>query len=248
MRHRPDGRGADAGPFLSLAILCYRSQERIVPFVEKMHDILSDYNFKWELILVANYQDGVHDRTPEIVAELCKRLPNTTAVAMKKKGMMGWDMVMGLDACRGEYIGVVDGDGQFPHEAINACIGRLLHDEVDLVKTYRVLRGDGPVRIVLSFGYNTLFRLLFRKSRYLDINSKPKFFRRSVYEQLHIESTDWFADAEIMIKAGRLGLRVAEIPVHYQELEGRYSFVKPEAVLEFLKNLWRYRFGEKRAR
>lgn len=249
MSRRPaEDQGGGAPPFISLAILCYRAEERIVPFVEKMHAILSDYNFSWEIILVANYQEGVQDRTPEIVSGLCKRLPNTSMVAMKKRGMMGWDLVMGLDACRGEYLGVVDGDGQFPHEAINACIGRLLHDDVDLVKTYRVLRGDGPARIILSFVYNRLFRLLFTKSRYFDINSKPKFFRRSSYERLHIESTDWFADAEIMIKAGRLGLRVAEIPVHYNELEGRYSFVKPEAILEFLKNMWRYRFGEKRWR
>ena len=233
-------------PKVSLAILCYRAQERIVPFVEKMHEILSDYNFRWEIILVANYQIGVADRTPAIVKELCKRLPDTRMVAIEKHGMMGWDMVMGLDACRGDYIGVVDGDGQFPHEAINACIGRLLHEDLDLVKTYRVRRGDGPARFVLSVVYNGLFRLLFPKSRYFDINSKPKFFKRSAYERLKIESKDWFADAEVMIKAGRMRMRVAELPIHYKELKGRYSFVRAGTILEFLANMWRFRFGKKR--
>ncbi len=246
-RSRQAAPAKEAPPFLSLAVLCYRSEERIVHFVEKMHSVLSDYNFPWELVLVANYEKEREDRTPEIVAKLVERLPKTKLVALEKRGRMGWDMVTGLAACDGEFLGVVDGDGQFPHEAVNACVGRLLHEDLDLVKTYRVLRGDGPVRFALSFAYNGLFRLLFPASRYFDINSKPKFFRRSAYEKLAIESTDWFADAEIMIKAGRLGLRVAELPVHYRELEGRYSFVDAGTILEFLRNLWRYRFGDKRS-
>jgi hypothetical protein len=31
---------------------------------------------------------------------------------------MGWDMRMGLDAAHGTYIGVIDGDEQFPTEAV----------------------------------------------------------------------------------------------------------------------------------
>ncbi|MBI4054531.1 MAG: glycosyltransferase family 2 protein [Elusimicrobia bacterium] len=234
-------------PKISLAVLCYRTEDAVIPFVEKMHAILSDYNFPWELVLVANYLQGIPDRTPEVVANLCERLPHIRHIALEKKGMMGWDMRTGLEACRGEYLGVVDGDGQFPHEAINACIGRLLHDEVDLVKTYRVLRGDGWLRRFLSFHYNLFFRILFPQQRFFDINSKPKFIRRSAYRMLNLCSDGWFIDAEIMIAAARLGLRVAEIPIHFNELRGRHSFVRLGAILEFLKNLWEYRFGSQRA-
>jgi hypothetical protein len=103
-----------------------------------------------------------------------------------------------------------------------------------------VRRSDGLYRIVISVVYNLLFRMMFGL-RYRDINSKPKILRRSQFEKMHLTSEDWFIDAEIMIRAGEMGLKVAEIPIHFYNLSGRASFVKPRAILEFMKNLWNYR-------
>src|SRR5438067_11815272 len=85
---------------------------------------------------------------------------NVRSVVRPKEGMMGWDMRMGLDAARGTYIGVIDGDGQFPPESIIACLLKAELEQLDLTKTYRVLRDDGLYRRLISAVYNWLFKLL----------------------------------------------------------------------------------------
>jgi glycosyltransferase involved in cell wall biosynthesis len=234
-------------PHFSLVVLCYRSGHSIVPFVEKLRQVLSRCNFSWELVLVGNYIEGGDDETPQVVRELANRWPNVSAVIRPKEGMMGWDMRTGLNAARGEYIGVIDGDGQFPVEAVVACLLKAEMDNLDLTKTYRVRRDDGIYRRLISYVYNGLFKLLFGLQIH-DVNSKPKIIRRVKYELLDLQSDDWFADAEIMIRAREAGLTIGEIPVHFALNEMRSSFVKPAALFEFMSNLIRYRFGSRKRR
>src|SRR4029453_9233462 len=113
----------------SIAVLCYRAEEEIIPFVENLHEIMSLFRFEWELILVANFWKGSKDRTPVIAQHLAEGWPNVRVLAEPKKGAMGWDMRRGLDACRGKYIGVIDGDGQFPVEAIFSCFAEIRSEE-----------------------------------------------------------------------------------------------------------------------
>ena len=229
-------------PHFSLVVLCYRSGQNIIPFVERLQRTLSRCNFSWELVLVGNYVEGSNDETPQVVAKLAENSNNIRTVIRPKQGMMGWDMRMGLDAARGTYIGVIDGDGQFPPGSIIACLLKCELEDLDLTKTYRVIRDDGLYRRLISTVYNGIFSLLFG-FKVRDINSKPKIIRRDKYELLQLESDDWFADAEIMIRARELGLKIGETPVHFKVNDNRGSFVKPRAILEFTSNLLKYRFS-----
>jgi glycosyltransferase involved in cell wall biosynthesis len=231
-----------ADPDFSLVVLCYRSGKSIIPFVERLCQALSFCNLSWELVLVGNYIEGTDDETPEVVNALAQSRPNIRTVVRPKVGMMGWDMRMGLNVARGEYIGVIDGDGQFPPESVIACLLKAKLENLDLTKTYRVRRDDGLYRQIISIGYNLLFRLLFGL-RIHDVNSKPKIIRRSKYELLHLESNDWFADAEIMIRAQQNRLTIGEVPVHFMSNDARASFVRSAAIIEFTSNLFKYRFG-----
>ena len=232
----------------SMAILCYRGGANIIPFVQNFHKIMEMFRFNWEIVLVGNYWPGTNDETPEVVKKLAALLPNVRYIAEPKQGAMGWDARKGLEACRGKYIGFIDGDGQFPVEAVFSCFAKIKSDDFDLLKTYRVHRGDGLYRQIISSIYNRLFRILFPDYRgHSDVNSKPKIMKREAYEQMRLESDDWFFDAEIMLQCLELKLRVYEIPVRFQTLDGRNSFVKPGAIFEFLKHLISYRFSRRNA-
>jgi glycosyltransferase involved in cell wall biosynthesis len=233
----------------SMAILCYRAGESIVPFVENLHRIMSMFRIEWELVLVANYWPGTGDRTPDVCTALAARLPHVRCIAEPKQGAMGWDMRKGLEACRGRYIGVIDGDGQFPVEAIFSCFAKIRSEGYDFIKTYRVKRADGLWRNFISWIYQRIFNLLFPAYRgFHDVNSKPKIMTRAAFERMELLSDDWFIDAEIMLNCLALRLRMYEIPVKFQSLGGRKSFVKPGAVFEFLDHLLRYRFGPRHRR
>jgi glycosyltransferase involved in cell wall biosynthesis len=243
-----DGMSASATeeePHFSLVVLCYRSSKSVIPHVERLHRMLSLMRPSWEMVLVGNYNEGSQDETPSVVQELASRLPHVRALTLPKRGMMGWDMRMGLNEARGKYIGVVDGDGQFPFESIFACLFKIEVEDLDMVKTYRVQRGDGLYRKVISKGYNLVFNVLFGFGE-RDVNSKPKILKGDKYRQLDLRSDDWFTDAEMMIRAYELGFRIGEIPTHFAANRDRDSFVTPQSIWEFLLNLLRYRFGKRR--
>ena len=78
-----------------------------------------------------------------------------------------------------------------------------------------------------------------------DVNSKPKARTRASYERLDLESNDWFIDAEIMIQAGSLGFRVAEVSTYFNAPPRNSDrFITFFTILEFVKNLVRFRFTE----
>lgn len=230
-------------PELSIVMLCYRGGERITSSAQEVIRIIKPVIPDFELILVANY-DRSDDNTPAVVAKLAQADACIRYSAVPKEGMMGWDMKTGLALARGNYIAIIDGDGQMPFEDILRVYAAIMEARADMAKTYRTARGDDLWRIVVSYLYNFLFRVLFPGLRAHDINSKPKIFSRHALRQLQLVSHDWFIDAEMMIQARRYRFSIVEIPTVFKKLVGRQSFVKTQTIAEFLKNLIVFRVRE----
>ena len=228
-------------PKLSVIILCYRSGESLIDFFEEVKETVANYVPIHEFILVANYLEGSNDRTGEYAKVVAAENENCTALSISKKGMMGWDMRQGLDAATGDVLCIIDGDGQFPISSILDCYQVMEKEKVDLVKTYRETRNDGIYRRIISTAYNLIFKILFPGLNSKDVNSKPKLLRSSAYKKMKLTSDDWFVDAEIMLNVRDYKMSFREIPVEFDELKGRKSFVKPQAIIEFLINMVRYR-------
>lgn len=235
----------EENPELSIVILCYRAGNTIPPFVEKVIKTLEDDGiFEYELVLVGNYDKDSRDQTPKIVAGIAKQNPKIIYSAKMKEGQMGWDMRTGLALARGRYIAVIDGDGQVLTEDLVRVYKKIKEEQLDFVKTYRIKRGDSLWRRCISFFYNQFFQILFPGLKSKDINSKPKIMSRQTYKKLDLNSNDWFIDAEIMIQARRLGLKIGEVPTFFRGLEGRKSFIRLPAIIEFIKNLIIFRIKE----
>ena len=158
--------------------------------------------------------------------------------------MMGWDMKSGLDLTSGNYIAVIDGDGQFQISDVVKVYRKISEAGLDLVKTHRLTRGDGWLRRLISFKFNLISRVLFPGIKSKDINAKPKIFSRQAYQKMKLTSDDWFIDAEIMIQARRYGFKVEEIPTTFSGLTGRRSFINFNSLLEFIRNLLKARLAE----
>ncbi len=232
----------ETAPEFSLVILCYRAGEFARKFTARTQKTLDDAGIDdYELILVGNYVEDSDDPTPQVVRELAAGDPRIRCSAVPKQGWMGWDMKSGLELARGRYVGVIDGDGQMPVSDVPALYRMLRREGFDLVKTFRITRGDGLGRRLISNLYNKLFHLLFPGLPARDMNAKPKIMTREAYSRMRLTSDDWFIDAEIMLEARRLGLSIGELPTGFLGLTGRRSFISWRAVLEFLGNLARHR-------
>lgn len=232
---------------LSVVVLCYQSGELIRKFVAQLRNEIVPLKINFELILVANYDDGVADETPLIAAEIAREMTECVVIAKSKRGKMGWDMKSGIMAAHGNYIALIDGDGQMPVSDIPAVYEIISRGTFDLVKTFRARRYDGLYRTVLSYFYNLIFSMLFNPDfPAKDINSKPKIITRQAMSKMTLRSNDWFTDAEIMLEANRLKLRICEIATVFYRNERRPSFVRPAVIIEFICNLIDYRLKLRR--
>lgn len=233
-------------PELSVVILCYRSGDFAKIFHKKVSDLLRDRNVDYEIILVGNYRPNTGDNTPAVVKEIASGDSRTKAVVKEKtseKQAMGWDLKSGLELTSGKIIAFIDGDGQMPPEDIIRLYDKMKEGGFDFCKVQRISRGDGPYRKFISKTFNTFMRTLFPGIKD-DINAKPKIFTREVYNKLHLESPDWFIDAEIMIKVRRLNLKVGEVETDFYENTRRRSFISLKANFEFIKNIIYWRIKE----
>jgi len=230
---------------LSAIVLCYRAEESIRRVIEPLDEQLREAGVPYELVLVANFNEGQPDGTPAIVEQFAATREHVRTVIGPKRGAMGWDMRSGLEAARGERMVVIDGDAQNPVGDVLVMYRAMRQTGVELMKGRRIARFDSRYRALVSFVYNLLFRLLFRTGRLWDINGKPKGLTRAAYERMALRSDDWFIDAEIVLQARRLGMRVAELPVVFHDNAERASFVRASAIWEFLVNMGRQRLSRR---
>ncbi len=232
-------------PDLSVVILCYKAGDSAREFVKGTLKALKDAQiFDYEIILVGNYHKNLGDKTPWVVKNIARKNPRIKYIAKVKKGMMGWDMKSGLHLATGKYVAVMDGDGQVPTEDIIKVYRKIIEGKYDIVKTYRMERGDSLWRKIISFSFNILFKIFFPGLNARDINSKPKIMSAAVYKKLQLLSDGWFIDAEIMIQARRYHFKIGEVPTVFLGLTGRRSFVTLTTIVEFIINLCKYRIKE----
>jgi glycosyltransferase involved in cell wall biosynthesis len=227
---------------LSVIVLCYEAREAIHRVIDPLYEQLEAAGISYELVLVANQWADRPDPTGRIVEEFAEQHDSVRTVIKDKQGAMGWDMRSGLAAAEGDVMVVIDGDAQNPVDDVLKMYRRMQATGVDVMKGRRIARFDGPYRRVISAIYNLLFSVLFGTRGIWDVNGKPKGLTRAAYEALELESDDWFIDAEMVLSAQRKGLAISELPVVFHRNEERDSFVRPAAILEFLRNMARQRF------
>lgn len=230
-----------AGLQLSLAMPCYNEADGLRDTVSALAAALTRERIQFELVLVDN---GSTDRTGAIIDELIAEGHPIRKMRVERNQGYGHGIVTGLDACRAPLIGYLCADGQVGPEDV-ARTYRLManREERVLAKVRRRFRQDSWKRKIVSIIYNFLMLGVFGWLGAIDINGSPKIFSRRVFRAMKLVSTDWFLDPEIMIKAKALGLRVIEIDVEGYARHGGVSNVRRQTILEFLKNIWRYRTG-----
>ena len=193
----------------------------------------------YELIVV---DDASTDATGRLADEAAERDPRIMAVHHPKKRKLGGSIKSGFAAATGDIVLYTDADLPFDmDELIKAC--RVMrHYEADLVSAYRLDRtGEGYVRIVYSTLYNLLVRVLFGM-RIRDINFAFKLCRREVLESMTLVSEGSFIDAELVVRAQKLGFHIVQFGVDYfPRTRGVSTLSSPSVIVKLLREMFALR-------
>ena len=222
----------------SLAIPAYNEGESIGFVVRGVADALRRVEFDFEIVVVDN---GSTDNTADILAAIKKEIAEVKVIRVPANKGYGGGILTGLANCSGDVLGFMHADSQVASEKIPVIFRRILSENLDFCKSVRVERKESFFRVLQSFVYNFIFRMLFG-GRYRDINGTPKIFRRNFYERLNLISRDWFLDPEIMIKAMKMDTKIGEVEIIWDTRKGGPSHVSLLTALEFVKNMFLYKF------
>lgn len=203
------------------------------------------FPYDWKIIVGDN---GSTDRTPDVAQGLAREHPDDVAyyrATAKGKGrvikecwaageadilsFMDVDLSTGLDAFPALIAAVAD-------EGYDVAIGSRLHPQSRVKRSLK--------RRVLTRGYNTLVKLLFRTT-FNDAQCGFKAARREAAQKVlpHVEDLAWFFDTEFLVLAERLGYRVKEVPVTWEEDE-RTSVKMASTIVSDLRGLARMRLSQ----
>lgn len=228
---------ATPAPALSLVMPLFNEEAGIEHAALALFQTLSYAQLPTQVILVDN---GSTDGTRARIEALLPHLPGFELLHLPTNRGYGGGILAGLRQTTAPVLGYLWGDEQIaPYAAVRAY-QHLLEGSFDLVKARRTVRLDGLERRIVSAAYHTLFPLFF-PVHLKDLHGCPKLFTRATYEALHPTAEDWFLDAQLLIGATRLGLRIGEVDVVYWPRQTGRSKVRLNTLLEFGLNLVRYR-------
>src|SRR6185369_13549438 len=222
-------------PFESISAVlpAYNEEENIENAAKRMADALRSLLLRdWEVIIV---DDGSVDQTGKIADDLAAEDAAHIRVFHHSPNR-GYASALntGFTNARHQLIFFTDSDLQFDVGEIKSLLP--LIEDADIVCGFRIYRFDHLTRLVLSWGFNLLVRIMFRIG-VRDIDCAFKLFRREVFDKVTIESKKFFVNAEVLAKARYFGFRLAEVGVrHYPRPAGR-STVRASHIFSTLGEL-----------
>lgn len=160
---------------------------------------------------------------------------NTVALAKKekikvirrnKKYGKGADFWYASKKAKGEYIVQIDADYQFSPKEIPLLI-RALEDGADIAIALRKSHKGAPIiRTVGNLIFSAVTFLLIGKRIY-DVVAGFKAFHKHILLSLDLKEPHFGYEGEIIVKAARLGYKIAQVPVSYRVRSTGESQVNP---------------------
>lgn len=201
-------------PHLSLVIPVYNEAGNILPLVGTAVEVFTQLGRPYEIVLV---NDGSTDATEAEIAEAAKRWPVCRELRLPQNSGQAAALLAGLRETRGEFIAMMDGDGQNDPRDLPALLALVETGTVDLACGWRVDRHDSTLRRIMSRLANAV------RSRFLgdgvhDSGCQLRAMRRAVRDAFYpMELMQSFIPA----LAVAAGFRVGERPVrHHPRVRG----------------------------
>ena len=206
---------------LSIVIPCLNEEICIGEFVDWCHQGMETAGITGEILII----DSSTDRSPEIAESRGARV-----LRVPKRGL-GRAYIDSLPHIRGKYVIMGDCDLTYDFRELKPFVEKL-ESGFEYVMGSRfagyIENGSMPA-LHRYFGTPLTTWLLnwIYGTRYSDIHCGMRAMTRDALNRIRLESQSWEYASEMVLKAARLKLRIAEVPVRfYKDREGRLSHHK----------------------
>jgi glycosyltransferase involved in cell wall biosynthesis len=215
---------------LSLILPVYNQEDIIAPVYKTIYQTINKLGISFECILVEN---GSVDETRSVTQKLAQIYPHTISISTTKG--YGSAVISGLEVARGKYFCYMPSDGQVDLSVIPLLWKLAKSHKYKIVKIRRFNR-ESIIRSFISKLLSSIISLRFQTPS-IDINGSPRIIQLDDIKKLHLSYRDSFIDAEMTVKANRLGWNIIEIPMQNLDRFGGKSSRNWKTYLEFIKNV-----------
>ncbi|MGC0238447.1 glycosyltransferase family 2 protein [Arthrobacter sp. SD76] len=175
-------------------------------------------NIPWVLRRMPLYVDEVvivDGRSTDNTVGVARAVRQDIKVVDEKRKGKGVALRSGFAAATGDIIVMLDADGSMDPQEIGWFVSPLQHD-YDFVKGSRYVTGGGSEDLtwLRRTGNRALTGLAnaVLHSNYSDLCYGYIAFRRECLDVLQLESDGFEIETELIVRAARAGLRIAEVP------------------------------------
>lgn len=179
-----------------------------------------ELNLPWVLRRMPSYVDEVivvDGRSRDRTVEVARALRFDVVVVNEPRAGKGAAMRAGFAAAAGDIIVMLDADGSMDPREIGWFLSPLQHD-YDFVKGSRYVTGGGSDDLTrLRDVGNRVLTGLANKAlgcHFSDLCYGYIAFRRECLQVLELSSDGFEIETELVSRAARAGLRIAEVPSH----------------------------------
>lgn len=222
-------RERDAGVFdVALVIPCLNEEDSIHICVTKARRWLETSGLSGEVIVADN---GSED------ASVRRAVRAGARVVHESRRGYGSALLRGIAESRSRYVIMGDGDDTYDYADLDPFIAAL-ENGADIVVGNRYEGGIRPGAMTWSHRYLgtpiiTFLLRLFSGARLGDSQCGLRAFTRVAFERLEMHTPGMEFASEMILKAARKGMRLAEVPVSYHPRIG-------EAKLRTFRDGWRH--------
>ncbi len=229
---------------LSVIVPAYNEEQRLPATLKRMREYLDGRDEPYELLVV---DDGSSDSTLSMARSIAEGWPQMQVLALAENTGKGAAVRLGMLTAKGDHRVFSDADLSTPIEEMESLRARL-HGQCAVAIASRALPGSRIAvhqpgrREVMGRTYNRLLQIAALKGLH-DTQCGFKAFTAEAaiacFEPLR--TLRFGFDAEVLLRARRLGWTVAEVPVRWEHKEdSRVSAVRDS--VGTLYDLLRLRF------
>jgi glycosyltransferase involved in cell wall biosynthesis len=198
--------------FVSVVIPVFNEEQTIGDIITRTKRTMEQMGVPYEVLVV---DDGSKDRSANISQE------KEAHVIRETHQGKGYALRSGFKQARGELVVTLDSDGSHKPEEIPSVVRCIREDRADFVIGTRFFNSANRTKVPrMNRIGNRLFNDLtgfLTGVKISDSQSGFRAIRSSLIKRMKLRSRGYEVESEMLVKALRMGARVAEIPISFDQ-------------------------------